>query len=48
MLEKTELAGPTHFKTVIKEVCRKVHANASKKSYGILLMLTDGILHDMN
>ena len=48
MLTKVELAGPTYFKSVIKEVAKRVHHYASKRVYGILLILTDGILHDMD
>jgi len=41
------LSGPTLFSPVIKTVMDYMKANMHEKMYHILLILTDGCIHDM-
>lgn len=46
ILKNIELAGPSYFGPVLAEVIRKV-AHSGKMKYSIFLILTDGVVHDM-
>jgi len=39
--------GPTNFAEVIREAKKYVVENRNPKMYNILLILTDGLIHDM-
>ncbi len=43
----TTLSGPTYFSTTLSVVLDYMKANLSQPMYHILLILTDGIIHDM-
>ena len=51
-LDKIKLHGPTHFSDVINKVIKDVNddlkSNPQKNNYYILMILTDGIINDMN
>lgn len=48
-LRNVELSGPTYFAPLIREVVGKVRSAYSQdpNTYSILLILTDGAIHDM-
>jgi vacuolar-type H+-ATPase subunit F/Vma7 len=49
-LRRVELYGPTHFSEILKEVnnrCEATINNQYNQEYQILLILTDGIINDM-
>ena len=48
-LRHVELSGPTHFAPLLKEVVESTRASFKENpwSYNILLILTDGVIHDM-
>ncbi len=43
----TTLSGPTYFSKTLSVVLDNIIANMSQPIYHILLILTDGIIHDM-
>jgi hypothetical protein len=43
----TTLAGPTHFGRVLSAILQYMQTKTDSKMYHILLILTDGIIHDM-
>ena len=45
--KRTTLWGPTYFEHVLKNVKRYMEANLKNKIYHILLILTDGSIHDL-
>ena len=42
------MSGPTHFSKVLSVVLEYMKANIHNQMYHILLILTDGEIHDMN
>ena len=42
-----ELSGPTYFAPVIQEFTKFVQSVSGNRMYPILLILTDGAIHDM-
>lgn len=48
-LNNVELSGPTYFEPLLEEVCKFADAGFQKnpRNYTVLLILTDGIIHDM-
>jgi len=47
-LQGTSLSGPTYFAPVIKVLLDYMKQNIALSMYHILLILTDGCIHDMN
>jgi hypothetical protein len=47
-LMKLNFSGPTYFAPLINNVLQTIKNNNSKNSYQILLILTDGMINDMN
>ena len=47
-LENIKFYGPTHFAPVLDVVSKFVAENINEKLYHILLILTDGDIHDMS
>jgi len=50
-LKRVELYGPTHFSQIISEIndrCENTEISAYNQEYQILLIITDGIINDMN
>ena len=47
-LQMVELSGPTYFGPILKEFQKYVQSSQGTRSYPILLILTDGAIHDMN
>ena len=46
-IQGTSLSGPTYFSHVLRVVLDYMKANLHQKMYHILLILTDGCIHDM-
>ena len=46
-LKGTSLSGPTYFKYILSVVLEYMKANMQMQMYHILLILTDGAIHDM-
>lgn len=46
-LKKLKFLGPTCFAPVIRQAVEQVHTCKNEKMYHILLILTDGEIHDM-
>lgn len=48
-LQNVEFSGPTYFEPLLDEVCKFAEAGFKKdpKNYTVLLILTDGVIHDM-
>ena len=46
-VSKIKFLGPTHFAPVIEKAKKQVMENTNEKMYYILLILTDGEIHDM-
>lgn len=46
-VNKIKFLGPTHFAPVIEKAKKQVMASTDDKMYYILLILTDGEIHDM-
>ena len=46
-LKGTSLSGPTYFSQVLKVVLEYMKASSQLQMYHILLILTDGVIHDM-
>ena len=47
-IQNTTLSGPTHFGKVLSAILQYMQAYIETKMYHILLILTDGIIHDMS
>lgn len=47
-VQGTSLSGPTYFGPVLKVVLEYMKGNMHLQMYHILLILTDGAIHDMN
>ena len=47
-LQMVELSGPTYFGPILNEFHKFVQSTQGTRSYPILLILTDGAIHDMN
>ena len=47
-LHKVELSGPTFFSPMLKEFKKFVESIIGRSVYPILLILTDGAIHDMD
>ena len=47
MLSRVALAGPTYFNPVLQRFMKNVKKLRNYKMYHVLLILTDGIIHDM-
>ena len=47
MLNDVTLAGPTYFNPVLKQFYKNVNKLRNYKLYHILLLLTDGMIHDL-
>lgn len=41
------MSGPTHFASIIERVTECVRVNLERKVYSILMIITDGDIHDM-
>ena len=41
------MSGPTHFGSIIEKVTECVRVNLERKVYSILMIITDGDIHDM-
>ena len=41
------MSGPTYFSEILKETVKIVRSHGQKQIYHILLILTDGEIHDM-
>ena len=41
------MSGPTHFGSIIERVTECVRVNLEKKVFSILMIITDGDIHDI-
>jgi hypothetical protein len=46
-IQNTTLSGPTYFSRVLSTVLEYMQAQVDTQMYHILLILTDGVIHDM-
>ena len=50
-LQQAKLYGPTHFSQILNEVCSHVESDMKSRShqkFHILVIITDGVINDMN
>lgn len=47
-MQHVSLSGPTYFGRIIEYASNVAAVNVNKNIYSILLILTDGEIHDMN
>ena len=47
-IKVVELSGPTNFAPIIREMNKIIKEQKHKLKYHILMILTDGIIHDLN
>jgi hypothetical protein len=46
-LQHVELSGPTFFEALVSNSINFAKANMNKNTYSVMVILTDGAIHDM-